>query len=153
MMERPSIEVRVVVEPEAQGLALPAYATAGAAGADLRAAIRDPITIVPGEWAIISTGLRLEIPEGYEAQVRPRSGLAAQCGITCLNAPGTIDSDYRGIIQVILINHGAEPFVVRRGDRIAQLVIAPVVRGNFVVTERLSDSRRGEGGLGHSGKG
>lgn len=145
------IEIRVVVEPEAEGLALPNFATAGSAGVDLRAAVSSPVTIQPGEWATISTGLRLEIPEGYEGQVRPRSGLAARAGITCLNAPGTIDSDYRGVVHVVLVNHGREPFVVNRGDRIAQLVIAPVVKARFVEAPSLGDTSRGSGGFGHSG--
>ncbi|MCX7624847.1 MAG: dUTP diphosphatase [Candidatus Sumerlaeaceae bacterium] len=145
--------IKVCVEPEAEGLGLPTYATPGAAGADLRAAVTSPVVIPPGQWVLISTGLRLEIPPGYEAQVRPRSGLAARHGITCLNTPGTIDSDYRGVVQVILINHGKEPFVVQRGDRIAQLVIAPVVKARFETSGSLSNSHRGDGGFGHSGLG
>lgn len=145
--------VRVRLEPEAEGLELPQYATPGAVGADLRAAITSPVVIPPGKWALISTGLRLEIPPGYEAQIRPRSGLAARHGVTCLNTPGTIDSDYRGVVQVILINHGTEPFVVQRGDRIAQLIVAPIVRARFETSESLSESQRGDKGFGHSGLG
>ncbi|MGB9690734.1 MAG: dUTP diphosphatase [Candidatus Sumerlaeaceae bacterium] len=141
------------MEPDAADLPIPEYMTPGSAGADLRAAVKDPVTLVPGDWAMISTGLRLEIPKGYEGQIRPRSGLAARHGVTCLNAPGTIDSDFRGVVQVILINHGAVPFVVRRGDRIAQLVIAPVVQAEFERAEKLNDTHRGEGGFGHSGMG
>ncbi len=147
------VEIRVLAEPEAEGLPLPEYATEGAAGADLRAAIREPVTLEPGRWAMITTGLRFEIPEGYEIQIRPRSGLAAQYGVTCLNTPGTIDSDFRGVVHVILINHGREPFVIQRGDRIAQLVVAPVTRARFIPTVRLSTTARGEGGFGHSGLG
>lgn len=147
------VKVKVYVQPEAEGLPMPEYLTPGAAGADLRAAVKDPVTLLPGEWAMIPTGLRLEIPKGYEGQVRPRSGLAARHGVTCLNAPGTIDSDFRGEVHVILINHGTVPFVVRRGDRIAQLVIAPVIQAEFHQTETLSETQRGEGGFGHSGMG
>lgn len=151
--EEKEISIRVRLEPEAEGLELPNYATSGAAGADLRAAITSPVVIPPGRWALISTGLRVEIPPGYEGQIRPRSGLAAQHGVTCLNAPGTIDSDYRGVVQVILINHGTEPFVVQRGDRIAQLVVAPVMRARFETSETLTESQRGDKGFGHSGLG
>lgn len=150
---RECVEIRVLAEPEAQGLPLPEYATEGAAGADLRAAIREPITLEPGQWAMVSTGLRFEIPDGYEVQIRPRSGLAAKHGVTCLNAPGTIDSDFRGVVHVILFNHGREPVVIQRGDRIAQAVVAPVVRAQFVSAVKLSPTRRGEGGFGHSGLG
>jgi dUTP pyrophosphatase len=146
-----ALRVKILVEEEAKGLALPSYATAGAAGADLRAAVKEPVTIPPGQWAMITTGIRLEIPEGYEGQVRPRSGLAVRHGVTCLNTPGTIDSDYRGVVHVVLINHGREPFVVNRGDRIAQLVIAPVARAHFEEVDSLNHSSRGEGGFGHSG--
>lgn len=125
--------------------------TPGAAAADLRAALRGPLTIAPGAFAMVSTGLRLEIPPGYEGQVRPRSGLAARQGVTLLNSPGTIDSDYRGIVQVLLVNHGQEPFTVSHGDRIAQLIIAPVTAANYVGAEKLGDSERGGSGFGSTG--
>jgi dUTP pyrophosphatase len=125
--------------------------TPGAAAADLRAAVNEPVTIPAGGRAMISTGLRIEIPHGYEGQVRPRSGLAARHGVTLLNSPGTIDSDYRGIVQAILVNHGTEPFTVSRGDRIAQLVIAPVTRAEFVCAASLSETVRNGGGFGHTG--
>jgi dUTP pyrophosphatase len=132
---------------------LPRYQSEGAAGADLCADIPQDrrIVIQPGERELIPTGLRLEIPPGYEAQVRPRSGLSIKHGITCLNSPGTIDSDYRGEIRVILINLGAEPFEVIRGLRVAQLVFAPVVQADFCLEQTLGHSRRGEGGFGSTG--
>lgn len=139
--------------PHAQGLALPAYASEGAAGADLSAAIADPvaITLAPGERALVPTGFALQLPAGYEAQVRPRSGLAIRHGVTVLNSPGTIDADYRGEVQVILINLGSEPFTLRRGDRIAQLVVAPVSRAAFVEEVNLDETKRGAGGFGSTG--
>lgn len=133
------------------GLPLPEYATTGAAGLDLRAAIAEPLSLAPGEWKAIPTGLSIELPEGYEAQVRPRSGLALRHGITLLNSPGTIDADYRGEIQVILINLGRESFTVEPGMRIAQLVVAPFVRVEWVAVEILSSTERAEGGFGHTG--
>jgi dUTP pyrophosphatase len=139
--------------PHARGLPLPAYETAGAAGMDLRAAVAEdaPITIAPGERVMAPTGLCIAVPAGFEAQVRPRSGLAAKAGVTCLNTPGTIDSDYRGEIKVILINLGAEAFVIRRGDRIAQMVIAPVVQASWREVESLDQTARGAGGFGSTG--
>lgn len=133
------------------GAIAPAYQTAGAAGADLCAFIEEPLTLSPGERALIPTGLRLQLPHGYEAQVRSRSGLAARFGVTCLNAPGTIDSDYRGEIKVILINHGDKDFVVVPGDRIAQLVVAQVCRACFELVPGLEVSSRGDGGFGSTG--
>ncbi len=130
-------------------LPLPAYESAGAAGMDLRAAAA--FVLKPGARALVPTGFSLEIPEGHEAQVRPRSGLAVKHGVTVLNAPGTIDSDYRGEIKVPLINHGETEFHIARGDRIAQMVIAPVVRARLVETDTLADSARGAGGFGSSG--
>ena len=144
--------LKVHVTPEAQGLPLPAYETAGAAGMDLRAAVSEPVTLAPGERGLITTGLRLEIPAGYEGQVRPRSGLAIRHGITMLNTPGTIDSDYRGLLQVIVINLGQEPFTIHRGDRVAQLVIAPVVQATLEVVDELADTDRGRGGFGSTGR-
>lgn len=143
--------IKVTAEPVAADLPLPAPATADSAGADLRAALEEPLVLPPGQFRAISTGLRLEIPAGYEGQVRPRSGLAARHGITCLNTPGTIDSDYRGIVQVLLINHGADPFTINHGDRIAQLIIAPVTRAIYESADALGDTHRGEGGFGHTG--
>jgi dUTP pyrophosphatase len=132
---------------------LPAFATAGAAGADIRAALAKPLTLMPGSRAVVPTGLALEIPTGYEVQVRPRSGLAASHGVTVLNAPGTIDSDYRGEVKVILVNLGAEPLTIGNGDRIAQLVMAPVVAARFELREMLDETGRGAGGFGSTGRG
>lgn len=135
----------------AAGATAPVYQTAGAAGADLCAFLDAPLTLSPGARAMIPTGLRLQVPPGYEAQVRSRSGLAARFGVACLNAPGTIDSDYRGEIKVILINHGADDFVIGPGDRIAQLIVAPVCRARFESLPELDASSRGEGGFGSTG--
>ncbi|MCR4416969.1 MAG: dUTP diphosphatase [Ignavibacteria bacterium] len=130
---------------------LPSYSTEGSSGMDLRAAVEEKITIKPFETALIPTNLAVEIPEGYEGQVRPRSGLAAKNFVTVLNTPGTIDSDYRGEIKVILTNFGKEDFVVNRGDRIAQLVITKVERAEIVETNELNSTKRNEGGFGHTG--
>lgn len=130
---------------------LPEYASLGAAGADLRAFLEEDLVILPGTSALIPTGIRLAIPEGYEIQVRPRSGLALKNQITVLNTPGTIDSDYRGEIGVILINHGKEDFIVRHGMRVAQMVLAPFVRANFILSPELVSTERGGGGFGHTG--
>jgi dUTP pyrophosphatase len=131
---------------------LPSYATAGSAGMDLRANLEEPIVLKPLERQLVPTGLFIELPDGYEAQVRPRSGLAIKQGITCLNTPGTIDSDYRGEIKVILINLSNEPQPIHHGDRIAQMVIAAAEQAILVLTEQLNDTVRGEGGFGHTGK-
>ncbi|WP_158670629.1 dUTP diphosphatase [Bradyrhizobium guangdongense] len=138
----------------AEGLPLPAYQTAEAAGLDLMAAVADsePITLAPGQYALVPTGLAIALPPAHEAQVRPRSGLAAKHGVTVLNSPGTIDADYRGEIKVILINHGAAPFVIKRGERIAQMVIAPVVQAALVPVATLSATGRGAGGFGSTGR-
>jgi dUTP pyrophosphatase len=146
------VRVRIQQTAEAEGLPLPGYETEGAAGMDLRAAIAAPVTIAPGEVRLISTGLIIAVPEGYEAQVRPRSGLALRHGITMLNSPGTIDADFRGVLSLIVINHGREPFTVSRGDRMAQLVIAPVARCEWEPVEALDDTPRGTGGFGHTGR-
>ena len=140
--------------PHGEGLALPAYQSAHAAGLDLLAAVPEhaPLVLAPGQHALVPTGLAIALPDGFEAQVRPRSGLAARHGVTVLNSPGTIDADYRGEIQVILINHGAEPFAIRRGERIAQMVIAPVVQAEPVRVTTLSDTTRGSGGFGSTGR-
>lgn len=143
------IKVDIKRLPHGEGLPLPAYETAGAAGMDLRAA--EDITLSPGARALVPTGLSIALPEGYEAQVRPRSGLAVKHGVTVLNAPGTIDSDYRGEVKVPLINHGQQDFVIGRGDRIAQMVIAPVTRIAWSEVGVLDDTARGAGGFGSSG--
>lgn len=143
------IAVPLMRLPHGEGLPAPAYETAGAAGMDLRAA--EPATLKPGARALIPTGFAIALPDGYEAQVRPRSGLAVKHGVTVLNAPGTIDSDYRGEIKVPLINHGETDFVIARGDRIAQMVVAPVVRATWTAAETLDSTARGEGGFGSSG--
>ncbi len=137
--------------PHAGELELPSYETDGAAGMDIRAALEEPLTLQPGQRALVPTGFRMAVPEGYEAQIRPRSGLAWRNGITLLNTPGTIDSDYRGELKIILIHLGEEPLVIRHGDRIAQMVIAPVTRVKPVVAERLDETGRGEGGFGSTG--
>lgn len=135
-----------------RGLALPESASVGSAGFDLRAAVADELTLAPGGRARVPTGWVLEIPAGWEAQVRPRSGLADRHGVTLTNSPGTIDSDYRGEVQVLLINLGQEPFVIRRGDRIAQLLVAPVPEVRWVEVEETGETERGEGGFGSSGR-
>ena len=144
------IEIRFTRLPHGEGLPLPAYATEHAAGLDITAA--EDLVLEPGRRHAIATGFAIEIPHGYEVQVRPRSGLAIRHGITCLNTPGTIDSDYRGEVKVILINLGQEPFEVRRGERIAQLVPAPVLRANFTEAESLAETARGSGGFGSTGR-
>ena len=135
-----------------EGAVIPEYKTAGAAGADLCALLDAPLTIPSGRSAMVPTGLFFEIPEGYEVQVRPRSGLAAKNGVTVLNTPGTIDCDYRGEIKVILINLGAEDFTINSGDRIAQMIIAPVIQASFTKVNSLSETERGAGGFGSTGK-
>ena len=146
------IVVEITVLPEGEGLPLPRYMSADAAGCDLLAAVHDDLTLVPGGRALVSAGFCMALPAGLEAQVRPRSGLALKHGVTLLNSPGTIDADYRGPVSVILINHGDEPFTVRRGDRIAQLVIGPVQHARFVERESLSATERGDGGFGSTGR-
>jgi len=137
--------------PEGEGLPLPTYMTLHAAGADLFAALERDLVLKPGERALIPTGFAIAVPEGFEAQVRPRSGLALRAGVTCLNSPGTIDADYRGPLGVILANLGNEPFVVRRGDRIAQIIVAPVARAVFLEFDELPETARAAGGFGHTG--
>jgi len=146
------VRVRVRRLPHAAGLPLPQPASAGSAGRDLRAAVEGDLVLAPGERALVPTGLVLEIPPGWEGQVRPRSGLALRHGITLPNAPGTIDSDYRGELQVILANSGREPVTIRRGDRIAQLVVAPVAAVEWIETDELSESGREGGGFGSTGR-
>jgi dUTP pyrophosphatase len=145
------LEIAIVRLPHAEGLPLPAYATDGAAGMDLCAAIEDTAVLQPGERRLIPTGCCIAVPPGYEAQVRARSGSALRQGLGLPNAPGTIDSDYRGEVQVLLINFSAQPQTIRRGDRIAQLVVAPVVRAVWREAVELPETRRGEGGFGHTG--
>ena len=149
-MPLPEIEIAIARLSHGEGLPLPRYATAGAAGMDVVAA--ENVTIAPGARHAVATGFAIAIPEGYEVQVRPRSGLAFKNGITCLNTPGTIDSDYRGEMKVILINLGSEPFDVVRGERIAQLVPAPVQRAAFREVEELDATARGTGGFGSTGR-
>jgi dUTP pyrophosphatase len=146
-----TIEVRIRRLAHAEGLPLPAYATDGAAGADLCAAVEVELILGPGERTAVPTGLVVEIPAGYEGQVRPRSGLAIRSGLTVVNAPGTIDSDYRGELKVLMVNLGAEPVSINHGDRIAQLLVAPVTRAVFVESDELSSSDRGAGGFGSTG--
>lgn len=147
------MRVAITRLPEGEGLPLPAYMSALAAGADLCAAVREDLTLAPGARALVPTGLAIALPPGFEAQIRPRSGLALKAGITIPNAPGTIDADYRGPVGVILANLGSAPFVIRRGDRIAQMVIAPVARGLFEEVDVLPDTVRGDGGFGSTGHG
>jgi dUTP pyrophosphatase len=143
--------VRIQRLPHSAGLELPSYASAGAAGADLRAAVETALVLAPGERAAVPTGLILEIPSGWEGQVRPRSGLAIRHGLTVVNAPGTIDSDYRGELKVLLVNLGSEVATIRRGDRIAQLIVAPALRVRFTEADVLDTTDRGAGGFGSTG--
>jgi dUTP pyrophosphatase len=147
-----SIRVQVKIEPEGEDLDLPRYQTAHAAGMDLPAAVNEDVVLEPGARDLVSTGISIALPPGYEAQIRPRSGLAVKHGITLLNSPGTIDADYRGVIRLALINHGKRPFTIRRGDRLAQMVVAPVCRAELSIEAELPSSGRGEGGFGHTGQ-
>ena len=147
-----SVNVDIIALPHAADIPLPEYATADSAGMDLRAATTETITLKPGERKLIPTGIAIALPPGFEAQVRPRSGLALKFGIGMVNAPGTIDADYRGEIGVLLINHGHDDFVINRGDRIAQLVIASYTRVSWVRQDVLDETERGRGGFGHTGK-
>lgn len=151
MMEPKAFTLSIQRLPEAQDLPLPSYATAGAAGFDLYAAIPDALTLQPMERRLIPTGVRMAIPVGYEGQIRARSGLALNKGLGMVNAPGTIDSDYRGEIAVLIINWSDEPQTIRRGERIAQMVIAPVARAQMQETATLEETARGSGGFGHTG--
>ncbi len=150
-----AIPLPFVPLPHFEGLDLPKYETSGSAGMDVRAALPEgePMELKPGQRALVPTGLTFAIPHGYEMQVRPRSGLAFKHGITCLNTPGTIDSDYRGELKVLLINLGDAPFTIERGERIAQLLMAPVIQGIWQETDTLPETSRGEGGFGSTGKG
>jgi dUTP pyrophosphatase len=150
----PAIKIDIQQLPHGAGLALPAYQSAHAAGLDLLAAVPEgaPLMLAPGQRALVPTGLTIALPPGYEAQVRPRSGLASKHGVTVLNAPGTVDADYRGEIGVLLINHGDAPFAIQRGERIAQMVVAAVVRAELVPAGSLSATERGSGGFGSTGR-
>jgi dUTP pyrophosphatase len=149
--DRPVLQMRWIEPERARDLPLPRYMTEGAAGMDVVAAVEEPLTLAPGERRVVPTGLALAIPPGFEVQVRPRSGLALKHGVTVPNSPGTIDSDYRGELGVLLANFGSEPFVVSRGDRVAQLVVAPVARAVIELVDALDDTLRGAGGFGHTG--
>ena len=150
----PAIKIEIRQWPHGEGLPLPQYQSAYAAGLDLLAAVPEdtPLILAPGQRALVPTGLSIALPAGYEAQVRPRSGLAAKHGVTVLNAPGTVDADYRGEIGVLLINHGDAPFTIRRGERIAQMVIASVARAELVAAVTLTETERGGGGFGSTGR-
>jgi dUTP pyrophosphatase len=148
-MEGVSVKIKMLSGSE--GLQPPSYETAHSAGMDIRAAVTDSVVLKPGERQLIPTGFAMALPPGFEAQIRPRSGLAIKHGITMLNSPGTIDSDYRGEVKVIAVNHGSEPYTVNRGDRIAQMIIAPVVQARMIQTESLDNTDRGDGGFGSTG--
>ncbi len=151
MSEQVTIKLKRLSE-EFADIQLPSYATEGSAGMDIRAAVKDEMIIEPGKVALVPTNISVEIPKGYEIQVRPRSGLAANHSIGILNSPGTIDSDYRGEVKIILINFGDKPFTIHRGDRIAQLIVSKVYSAKIVESDNLNSSQRGEGGFGHTGK-
>ncbi|MGM0588553.1 MAG: dUTP diphosphatase [Bacteroidota bacterium] len=146
------IKVNIEWLDHGQGLQEPGYETKSAAGMDIRVAVDEPITIHPGDRALVPTGFRMALPEGYEAQIRPRSGLAYKHGITMLNTPGTIDADYRGEVKILAINLGDKPYTVHRGDRLAQMVIAPITQAQVAVVDHLDDTARGDGGFGSTGK-
>jgi dUTP pyrophosphatase len=146
------VPIRVRREPGCEDLPLPSYQTPGASGMDLVAAVESTITLEPGAWRLIPTGIRIAVPDGMEAQVRPRSGLAFRNGIGVLNGPGTVDSDYRGVVSVILFNFGKEPFLIRRGDRIAQMVIQRTLRAEWIESGELDGTERSSGGFGSTGK-
>ena len=147
-----AVQIDIEVLPHGKGLELPRFETEGSAGADVRAAVDEPLVIAPGRVALVPTGLRLAIPPGYEVQVRPRSGLSLRHQVILPNSPGTIDSDYRGELGIIMMNLGSGVFTIQRGDRIAQLVLARVERLEWRIVEKLSETTRGEGGFGHTGK-
>ncbi|MFA5146360.1 MAG: dUTP diphosphatase [Candidatus Omnitrophota bacterium] len=147
-----SVTVSIKKKDGCDDMPVPCYATAGSSGMDLSADVESEVTIMPGEIKLISTGIYVSIPVGYEAQIRPRSGLALKHGISLVNTPGTIDSDYRGLLSIIVINHGKDPFTIRRGDRIAQMVINEVIRAEIAVKEELDATERSHGGFGHTGR-
>lgn len=146
-----SIPVGIKVREGCEDLPIPSYATDGASGMDLSADVKEELTLLPGQIQLVSTGIYLSIPEGYEAQIRPRSGLALKHGVTLVNTPGTIDSDYRGLVSLIMTNIGSEPYVIRRGDRVAQMIIKEVVRAELEVRRDLDETARSAGGFGHTG--
>lgn len=146
-----SIRISLKKKKGCEDIPIPEYATPGASGLDLRADVEGETVIKPGDIKLISTGIYLSIPQGYEAEIRPRSGLALKHGISLVNTPGTIDADYRGLLSIIMINHGKDPFAVRRGDRIAQMVIKEIVKAAIDVTDSLDDTARSGGGFGHTG--
>ncbi len=146
------LRVQIAQEPGSEDIPLPEYESEHAAGMDVRAAVKEPLTLQPGDRALVSTGLRIALPPGYEAQIRPRSGLAIKHGLSLLNTPGTIDADYRGEIRIIIANLSHEPYTIERGDRIAQMIIAPVTRAEWDVADSLEDTLRGDGGFGSTGK-
>ena len=150
-MKKKEVEICWLVPDKERDLQLPSYETVGAAGMDVEAGVRDSLTIQPGERVLIPTGFSIALPDGYEVQVRPRSGLAVRHGVTIVNSPGTIDADYRGEVKVALINLGQEPYIIKRGDRIAQLVLAPVVQATFQGVVALDETERNTGGFGHTG--
>lgn len=148
-----TVAVRITrIDPSRNDLSLPTYATAHSAGMDIRAAVDAPVVLAPGSSVLVPTGFAIALPDGYEAQIRPRSGLALKHGIGILNSPGTIDADYRGEVRIILTNFGTEEFVIGRGDRIAQMIIAPYVRARWEEVEALDETARGAGGFGHTGR-
>ncbi|MEW5803806.1 MAG: dUTP diphosphatase [bacterium] len=150
-MKKEKVEIKIKKLAGCEDIPLPAYMSELAAGMDLFAAVREPTSVLPGDWVAVSTGFSIAIPPGYEAQIRPRSGLALRSGISLLNSPGTIDADYRGEVKVIVVNHGKDPFLINRGDRIAQMVIHKVYAGCFEVVENLPETKRSDGGFGHTG--
>ncbi len=147
-----SLRVQITRQPGTEDIPLPQYETDHAAGMDVRAAVTEPVTLQPGERTLVPTGLRIALPPGFEAQIRPRSGLAIKHGLSLLNSPGTIDADYRGEIRIIIANLGQKPYTIERGDRIAQMIIAPVTRAEWDVVSELQDTARGEGGFGSTGR-
>ena len=147
-----TVKISIRKKDGCDDLPLPEYATPGSSGMDLCADVGKDVVLQPGEISLISSGVYLSIPAGYEAEIRPRSGLALKHGISLVNTPGTVDSDYRGLVSLIMINHGKEPFVIRRGDRVAQMVIKEVLRADITVAEELDDTVRAQGGFGHTGK-
>lgn len=150
-MDKKEVKVCWLIPEDERDLQFPSYETVGAAGMDVEAGIRGSLSIQPGDRALIPTGFCVELPEGYELQVRPRSGLAVKYGVTVLNGPGTIDADYRGEVKIALINHGKDPYIINRRDRIAQLILAPVVRATFKEVTTLDKTERDSGGFGHTG--
>lgn len=150
-MDQKEVKLCWLIPDNKRDLHLPHYATSGAAGMDVEAGVEESLTVQPGEWALVPTGFAVALPQGYELQVRPRSGLAVRHGITILNSPGTIDADYRGEVKIALINLGKEPYTIARGDRIAQLILAPVAQAILQEESVLEKTDRGDGGFGHTG--